>query len=90
MKMMFNIEFQDGNGFIDRRELGLMMRFMGERLTEEEIQVQERNNSRVTSVPVNVHPGVFYPKVTFQMIIDEADSDKDGFIDYTEFYNSFK
>ena len=41
MKMMFNIEFQDGNGFIDRRELGLMMRFMGERLTEEEIQVQD-------------------------------------------------
>ena len=34
-----NIESEDGNGFIDRRELGLMMRFMGERLTEEEIQV---------------------------------------------------
>ena len=31
---------QDGNGFIDRRELGLMMRFMGETLAEEEIQVQ--------------------------------------------------
>ena len=30
---------QDGNGFIDRRELGLMMRFMGESLTEKEIQV---------------------------------------------------
>ena len=41
-------------------------------------------------MPVNVYLGIFYPKVTFQMIIDEADSDKDGFIDYTEFYNSFK
>ena len=39
---MRNLEkeyFQDGNGFIDRRELGLMMRFMGESLTEKEIQV---------------------------------------------------
>ena len=33
------LSFQDGNGLIDRRELGLMMRFMGETLTEEEIQV---------------------------------------------------
>ena len=31
---------QDGNGFIDRRELGLMMRFMGETLSEAEIQVK--------------------------------------------------
>ena len=30
---------QDGNGFIDRRELSLMMRFMGEQLSEAEIQV---------------------------------------------------
>ena len=30
---------KDGNGFIDRRELGLMMRFMGENLSEAEIQV---------------------------------------------------
>ena len=30
---------EDGNGFIDRRELSLMMRFMGENLTETEIQL---------------------------------------------------
>ena len=35
----FNEYLQDGNGFIDRSELGLMMRFMGESLTDKEIQV---------------------------------------------------
>ena len=30
---------QDGNGFIDRRELALMMRFSGEAVSEEEIEV---------------------------------------------------
>jgi hypothetical protein len=30
---------QDGNGYIDRRELGLMMRFLGEPVTQEEIDV---------------------------------------------------
>ena len=42
-----------------RRELGLIMKFMGEALTEREIQ----------------------------MIIDEADVDHDGLIDYTEFFS---
>jgi Ca2+-binding EF-hand superfamily protein len=49
----------DGNGFISRRELGQMMKFMGEALTDKEIQ----------------------------MIIDEADIDHDGQIDYTEFFS---
>ena len=31
--------FQDRNGYIDRRELGLMMKFMGEPVTQEEIDV---------------------------------------------------
>ena len=45
--------------FSYRRELGLIMKFMGEALTEREIQ----------------------------MIIDEADVDHDGLIDYTEFFS---
>ena len=49
---------QDGNGFIDRRELAIMMRHLGEPLTEEEITE----------------------------ILDEADTDADGVIDYTEFF----
>ena len=32
--------FQDRNGYIDRRELGLMMKFMGEPVTQEEIDVR--------------------------------------------------
>jgi len=49
---------QDGNGYIDRGELATMLRFLGEPMTEEEI------NS----------------------IIEEADKDKDGVIDYAEFF----
>ena len=49
---------QDGNGYIDRRELALMMRFSGESVSEEEIQE----------------------------IINEADMDHNGLIDYTEFF----
>ena len=49
---------QDGNGYIDRRELALMMRFSGESVSEEEIEE----------------------------IINEADMDHNGLIDYTEFF----
>ena len=38
-KILFSLEFQDGNGFIDRRELALMMRFSGEAVSEQEIEV---------------------------------------------------
>ena len=34
------VVFQDGNGYIDRRELALMMRFIGEPVTQEEIDVR--------------------------------------------------
>jgi len=54
----FQVFDGDGNGYIDRRELSLMMRFMGESLTETEIQ----------------------------LILDEADIDRDGLIDYAEFF----
>ena len=50
---------QDGNGYIDRRELAVMFRFSGAQMTEAEITE----------------------------IIDEADVDRDGLIDYGEFYN---
>ena len=50
---------QDGNGYIDRRELAVMLRSLGMTMTEKEIAE----------------------------IIDEADVDKDGLIDYGEFYN---
>ena len=50
---------QDGNGYIDRHELAIMLRFMGESISEEEIKD----------------------------IIEEADKDKDGLIDYSEFYS---
>merc|ERR1712080_285998 len=33
----FSVFDVDGNGYIDRRELGLMMRFIGEPVTQEEI-----------------------------------------------------
>ena len=39
LREAFQVFDGDGNGYIDRRELGLMMRFMGETLTEGEIQV---------------------------------------------------
>ena len=34
------LSLQDRNGYIDRRELGLMMKFMGEPVTQEEIDVR--------------------------------------------------
>ena len=53
------IKFQDGNGFINRQELAVVMMNLGETLTGEEI------NS----------------------MIEEADIDGDGQINYEEFYN---
>ena len=74
LREAFKVFDGDGNGFIDRRELGLMMRFMGETLTEGEIQV-----GAVIELFYDV-------KIFIKMIIEEADSNKDGLIDYTEFY----
>lgn len=55
----FPFPFQDGNGFINRQELAVVMMNLGEKLTGEEI------NS----------------------MIEEADIDGDGQINYEEFYN---
>eukprot|EP00094_Tigriopus_californicus_P002958 TCALIF_02850-PA protein Name:"Similar to Calmodulin (Pneumocystis carinii)" AED:0.11 eAED:0.11 QI:350/0.5/0.4/0.8/1/1/5/0/217 len=54
----FKVFDGDGNGYIDRRELAIMLKFLGEPMTEEEISA----------------------------IIEEADVDKDGVIDYAEFF----
>ena len=51
--------FQDGNGFINRQELAVVMMNLGETLTNDEIQA----------------------------MIDEADLDGDGQINYEEFYS---
>ena len=51
-----------------------MMRFMGESLTEKEIQVGYNQLDVLTMI------------VLLQIIIDEADMDQDGLIDYTEFF----
>ena len=53
---------QDGNGYIDRQELAIMLRFMGENISEAEIRD----------------------------IIEEADVDKDGLIDYSGRFFSMK
>ncbi len=50
--------FQDGNGFINRQELAVVMMNLGEKLTSEEIHA----------------------------MIEEADIDGDGQINYEEFY----
>ena len=55
---MFTVKYlQDGNGYIDRKELGHMMRFIGEPVSQQEIDD----------------------------ILDEADKDANGLIDYREF-----
>lgn len=60
MHTMISLQFiQDGNGFINRQELAIVMMNLGETLTGEEI------NS----------------------MIEEADIDGDGQINYEEFYN---
>ena len=50
-----------------------MMKFMGENLTDKEITVGEDDLDDRDFTP--------------QMIIDEADIDHDGQIDYTEFFS---
>ena len=65
---------QDGNGYIDRRELALMMRFSGEVVTDGEIEVKDDNDDETVY------------KSHMQEIINEADMDRNGLIDYTEFF----
>ena len=47
--------FQDRNGYIDRRELGLMMKFMGEPVTQEEIDVRVDTLHRFLNLLNNIY-----------------------------------
>ena len=67
-------KFQDGNGFINRQELALVMSNLGEKLTSTEIQVY---NEDLLLIRNSYCKGM----------IDEADVDGDGQINYEEFYN---
>ena len=71
------LNFQDRNGYIDRRELGLMMKFMGEPVTQEEIDVGHDDNLCQVTLRMTL----------FQDILDEADKDQNGLIDYKEFFD---
>ena len=42
-KSIAKLLFKDRNGYIDRKELGLMMKFMGEPVTQEEIDVSSKS-----------------------------------------------
>ena len=44
-----NLAFKDGNGFIDRKELALKLRFSAETFTNSEIEV------KATNVSVNIY-----------------------------------
>ena len=68
---------KDGNGFINRQELSVVMRNIGQRLTQTEIQVQWNYQGIVKN-------GL---KPPLQDMIDDADLDGDGQINYEEFYN---
>ena len=70
-----NILCQDGNGFINRQELACVMGNLGEALTPAEIQVR---GQAVGSDGI---------EILEQGMIDEADVDGDGQINYEEFYN---
>ena len=69
-----SFQVQDGNGFINRSELACVMMNLGETLKPEEMQV--------TIYSCIANTSVFH----LQSMIDEADQDGDGQINYEEFY----
>ena len=65
-----------------------MMRFIGEPVTQEEIDVSCYHcwNQLWNCARISYHPPDIILTVT-QDILDEADTDKNGLIDYAEFAN---
>ena len=76
-----DIVLQDGNGFINRHELAVVMSNMGEKLSRDEIQVGLQS---ILHLKVWARCTQF---VCYQAMIDEADLDGDGQINYEEFYS---
>ena len=66
---------QDGSGFVSRQELSTVMNYLGMSLTSEEIEVRRMKFEFVLK------------RLCAQGILDEADVDGDGQINYTEFYD---
>ena len=48
------LNIQDGNGFINRQELTMVMSNLGEKLTTEEIQVKDTVNNHLDKVSLTV------------------------------------
>ena len=48
------LNIQDGNGFINRQELTMVMSNLGEKLTTEEIQVKDTVNKYLAKVSLSV------------------------------------
>ena len=67
--------FQDGSGYVSRQELSTVMTHLGMSVTQEEIEVGFDNVVAASDLD------------DVQGILDEADVDGDGQINYTEFYN---
>ena len=81
-----SIAHQDGNGYINRNELTVVMANIGEKLTTAEIQVS--SSHFLTDLAILAFWVSTITKTSpFQAMIDEADVDGDGQINYEEFYN---
>ena len=52
--MILILNMKDGNGFINRQELTMVMSNLGEKLTTEEIQVKDTVNNHLDKVSLTV------------------------------------
>merc|ERR550517_1428194 len=83
----FRVFDNGGNGFIDRRELALMMRFSGEAVSESEIEDGNGFIDRRELALMMRFSGEAVSESEIEEIIKEADVDMNGLIDYAEFFN---
>ena len=54
LEMILILNMKDGNGFINRQELTMVMSNLGEKLTTEEIQVKDTVNNHLDKVSLTV------------------------------------